>query len=93
MLLTENQPASRMPASLLIMGSTQIVKGHWIKGGVFLAMQLITLLILPELLASLKGLVTLGDVAQVREGFKILQGDNSVFMLVEGVIALLYSFL
>ncbi|WKY57645.1 sugar ABC transporter permease [Vibrio sp. SNU_ST1] len=93
MLLTENQPASRMPASLLIMGSTQIVKGHWIKGGVFLAMQLITLLILPELLTSLKGLVTLGDVAQVREGFKILQGDNSVFMLVEGVIALLYSFL
>lgn len=93
MLLTENQSASRMPASLLIMGSTQIVKGHWIKGGVFLAMQLITLLILPELLASLKGLVTLGDVAQVREGFKILQGDNSVFMLVEGVIALLYSFL
>lgn len=93
MLLTENQPASRMPASLLIMGSTQIVKGHWIKGGVFLAIQLITLLILPELLASLKDLVTLGDVAQVREGFKILQGDNSVFMLVEGVIALLYSFL
>ncbi|WP_139685032.1 carbohydrate ABC transporter permease [Vibrio tasmaniensis] len=93
MLLTENQPASRMPASLLIMGSTQIVKGHWVKGGVFLAMQLITLLILPELLASLKSLVTLGDVAQVREGFKILQGDNSVFMLVEGVIALLYSFL
>ncbi|MFA0114322.1 carbohydrate ABC transporter permease [Vibrio sp. 10N.261.46.E11] len=93
MLLTENQPASRMPASLLIMGSTQIVKGHWVKGGVFLAMQLITLLILPELLASLKSLVTLGDVAQVREGFKIIQGDNSVFMLVEGVIALLYSFL
>ena len=93
MLLTENQPASRMSASLLIMGSTQIVKGHWVKGGVFLAMQLITLLILPELLASLKSLVTLGDVAQVREGFKIIQGDNSVFMLVEGVIALLYSFL
>ena len=93
MLLSETKPAPRVPAALLIMGSTQLLKGHWVKGGVFLAMQLITLLVFPELLSSLKGLVTLGDVAQVRKGFTITQGDNSVFMLVEGVIALLYSFL
>ncbi|WP_017092507.1 carbohydrate ABC transporter permease [Vibrio splendidus] len=93
MLLSETKRAPRVPGALLIMGSTQLLKGHWVKGGVFLAMQLITLLVFPELLSSLKGLVTLGDVAQVRKGFTITQGDNSVFMLVEGVIALLYSFL
>lgn len=93
MLLSETKAAPRLPAALLIMGSTQILKGHWLKGGIFLAIQLVTLLIFPELMESLKGLVTLGDVAQVRKGFTITQGDNSIFMLVEGVIALLYSFL
>ena len=93
MLLSETKAAPRLPVALLIMGSTQILKGHWLKGGIFLAIQLVTLLIFPELMESLKGLVTLGDVAQVRKGFTITQGDNSIFMLVEGVIALLYSFL
>ena len=93
MLLSETKAAPRLPAALLIMGSTQVLKGHWLKGGIFLAIQLVTLLIFPALMESLKGLVTLGDVAQVRKGFTITQGDNSIFMLVEGVIALLYSFL
>ncbi|MFA0521474.1 sugar ABC transporter permease, partial [Vibrio sp. 10N.222.55.E8] len=36
--------------------------------------------------------ITLGDVAQTREGFTIIQGDHSVFLLVEGVIALIAVF-
>ncbi|MCZ5841111.1 sugar ABC transporter permease, partial [Escherichia coli] len=32
-------------------------------------------------------LFTLGDVAQIRKGLTVIQGDNSIFMLVEGVIA------
>ena len=93
MLLTETTPVAKIPSSFFIMGSSQIHRGHWVKGGVFLAIQLITLLFLPDIIFSLKGLISLGDVAQVRKGFKIIQGDNSIFMLVEGVIALLYSFL
>ncbi|MGF1727595.1 carbohydrate ABC transporter permease [Photobacterium nomapromontoriensis] len=93
MLLTETKPALRVPTSLLIMGSTQLLNGHRLKGCVFLAIQLMTLIVFPDLLASLKGLISLGEIAQVRKGFTIIQGDNSVFMLVEGVIALLYSFL
>lgn len=93
MLLTKTTPVAKIPSSLFIMGSSQLCRGHWIKGGVFIAIQLITLLFLPDIIVALKGLISLGDVAQVRKGFKIIQGDNSIFMLVEGVIALLYSFL
>lgn len=93
MLLTETKPASKVPASILIMGSSQLRKGYWVKGGLFLAMQVMTLLMLPDLIFALKGLISLGDVAQVRKGFKVFQGDNSIYLLVEGVIALLFSFL
>lgn len=93
MLLTNTKSAPKVPASILIMGATQLQKGHWVKGCAFLLLQLLTITLLPELVVVLKGLVSLGDVAQVRKGFKVIQGDNSVFMLVEGVIALIYAFL
>lgn len=56
-------------------------------------MQCLFILYLPDLATALKGLISLGDVAQTRQGFKVIQGDNSIFMLVEGVIALLFLFL
>jgi arabinogalactan oligomer/maltooligosaccharide transport system permease protein len=95
MLLTNTKPASKVkvPASILVMGATQFKKGHLIKGGIFLAVQILALLMLPDLINAFKGLISLGDVAQVRHGFKITQGDNSVFMLVEGVIALTVAIL
>ena len=93
MILSETQAAPRWPASLLIMGATQINRGHWIKGVTFFLLQLLLLLWLPDLSSALKGLVTLGDVAQTRQGFDIIHGDHSVFMLVEGVIALIITFL
>ena len=93
MMSSEIQAGRGWPASLLIMGSSQIHKGHWVKGVAFLALQVLFLLALPELLETLKGLVTLGEVAQVRRGFKIIQGDHSIFMLVEGVMALIVTLL
>ncbi|EGA70488.1 maltodextrin transport system permease MalC [Vibrio sinaloensis DSM 21326] len=93
MLLSQTQPAPKVPASLLFMGLTQLRKGHWVKGWAFFAIQLLTLWFLFDIALALKGLVTLGDVAQVRQGFDIIPGDNSIFMLVEGVIALIYCFL
>lgn len=84
---TNLAPEVKLPASILIMGATQFKKGHLVKGFIFLAVQILALLMLPDLILAFKGLISLGDVAQVRKGFKIIQGDNSVFMLVEGVIA------
>nr|WP_086940611.1 sugar ABC transporter permease [Thaumasiovibrio occultus] len=69
------------------MGGTQFRRGEYIKGALFLAVQVLFLLNAMDLLSALKGLITLGEVAQQRRGFDIIQGDNSVFMLVEGVIA------
>ncbi|MBH9738438.1 carbohydrate ABC transporter permease [Vibrio navarrensis] len=93
MLLSQTIKAPKVSASWIIMGSTQLAHKHWVTGGVFLAIQCLFLLYLPDLAAALKGLVSLGDVAQTRQGFKVIQGDNSIFMLVEGVIALLFLFL
>ncbi len=45
------------------------------------------LLYLSDIVHTLIGLFTLGDVAQIRKGLTVIQGDNSIFMLVEGVIA------
>ena len=74
------------PAAL-IMGAVQLANRHYIKGVFFLGMQLLFLAYLGELVTALKGLITLGDIAQQRVGFKIIHGDNSVHMLVEGIIA------
>ena len=89
MLLSQTVPASRWPLSLLVMGGTQIRRGHWVKGVAFLALQVLLFWQLPVLSNALQGLISLGDTAQVRRGFDIIQGDHSVFMLVEGVIALI----
>ena len=92
MLLSETRTVSSVPISCLVMGATQLRKGHLVKGGTFFLIQVLFLLFLPEICTALKGLITLGDVAQVRKGFKVIPGDNSVYMLVEGVIAFILLF-
>ncbi|WP_375749344.1 carbohydrate ABC transporter permease [Vibrio sp. HN007] len=92
LLSSESKPAINIPISLLVMGGTQFKKGHLIKGGIFFLLQILFLAYLPEMIGALKGLVSLGDVAQVRKGFKVIPGDNSIFMLVEGVIAVILLF-
>ena len=80
-----------VPASVVLMGSTQLANRHFIKGGAFLLAQLIFLFYASDIISTLKGLITLGEVAQQRSGFTIIHGDNSIHMLVEGVIALFLS--
>lgn len=91
--ITLNNATSQLPASLLVMGSTQISKGHVIKGLFLLAIQVVFVWFVLDIAAALKGLITLGEVAQTRQGFKVIQGDNSVSMLIEGITALLVTFL
>ncbi|CAM2816380.1 carbohydrate ABC transporter permease [Vibrio rarus] len=92
MLLSQTRMQPMINASVLIMGLTQMRQGHWVKGLVWLFIQLLFIFNIPELSLALKQLITLGDVAQTREGFTIIQGDHSVFLLVEGVIALIAVF-
>ncbi|MBF4400689.1 sugar ABC transporter permease [Vibrio anguillarum] len=71
------------------MGTTQLVHKHWVKGIFLFTVNVLFLFALPNLILALKGLVSLGDVVQVRQGFQVIQGDNSIHMLVEGVIAVI----
>ena len=78
----------RPPLSAFLMGGTQLVNRHFIKGGFFLAVQLLLVFFAADLLTAIEGFITLGDTAQSRVGFKIIHGDHSIHMLVEGVLAL-----
>ncbi|OOF12739.1 carbohydrate ABC transporter permease [Salinivibrio sp. PR919] len=93
MLLSETKSAPSLLFSYLVMGGTQLIKRHWIKGSILLAIQIAFIFYLPQTILSLKGLMSLGDIAQTRNGFDVIPGDNSIFMLVEGVLTLVYLFL
>ncbi|ATC59361.1 carbohydrate ABC transporter permease [Vibrio anguillarum] len=89
MLLAKTQNRLHFLSSMLIMGTTQLVHKHWVKGIFLFTVNVLFLFALPNLILALKGLVSLGDVVQVRQGFQVIQGDNSIHMLVEGVIAVI----
>lgn len=86
------RPTVNFPISSVVMGGTQMMRGHLVTGAIFFLVQLTVLYFLPEFISAIQGLISLGDVAQTRKGFEVIQGDNSVFMLVEGVIALIILF-
>lgn len=89
MLLAKTQNRLHFLSSMLIMGTTQLVHKYWVKGIFLFTVNVLFLFALPNLILALKGLVSLGDVVQVRQGFQVIQGDNSIHMLVEGVIAVI----
>jgi len=93
MVKTESVVATKLPASLLIMGTTQFMKGHQLRGLLFLLVQVAFLTYALDIATAIKGLITLGDVAQTRQGFKIIQGDHSISMLIEGITAFIFTLL
>ena len=88
--ITMDQPkvANRLPLSVFLMGGTQLLNRHYITGCFYLLVQILLVLFAADLLAALEGFITLGDTAQHRVGFKIIHGDHSIHMLVEGVLAI-----
>lgn len=90
MAITMDQPkvANRLPLSVFLMGGTQLLNRHYITGCFYLLVQILLVLFAADLLAALEGFITLGDTAQHRVGFKIIHGDHSIHMLVEGVLAI-----
>ncbi|GAM55119.1 maltose/maltodextrin ABC transporter, permease protein malF [Vibrio ishigakensis] len=68
------------------MGSAQIKRGDQIKGVFLLVIQLLFIFYIPQFIHSINGLITLGEVTQQRNGFEVIQGDNSIHLLVEGVV-------
>ncbi len=70
----------------LFMGLSHIIfLGEWIKGALFALIEIIFLINLPGLISKLTGMITLGSPAP---DLPITQRDNSIFMLIDGILAL-----
>ncbi|WP_308160481.1 MULTISPECIES: sugar ABC transporter permease [unclassified Bacillus (in: firmicutes)] len=86
----------RMAAILsgLFMGLGQLYNRQIVKGLSFLALELYLLIFWTVPFQwAMWGITTLGETPQHRVGFKIVQGDHSIFLLINGIIFLISSLL
>lgn len=76
--------------SLIWMGLGQIYNRQYLKGIFFLLIELYLMLFwtLPFRWA-MWGLTTLGETPQQRKGFDVVQGDHSIFLMIQGIIFLI----
>ncbi|MBD8069543.1 sugar ABC transporter permease [Bacillus sp. PS06] len=76
--------------SLLFMGLGQIYNKQIVKGLSFLALELYLLIFWTVPFQwAMWGLTTLGETTQTRNGFEIVQGDHSIFLMIEGILFLI----
>ena len=72
--------------SVLFMGLGQIYNKSFIKGILFLLVGLSFVFNIDSYLYGIWGIITLGETPQRTEGFTVIQGDHSIFLLLEGLI-------
>lgn len=75
--------------SAIIWGAGQIYNRQYLKGLIFLLIQILVGINLDYFRRGMWGLITLGEVASETVGGKVIHGDNSIILLVEGIICLL----
>lgn len=75
--------------SMLFMGAGQFYNRQYGKGIFFAAIEALSLLFLPFFYWGIWGLVTLGEVKSHIVKGRMVQGDHSIFLLIEGIITLL----
>lgn len=74
----------------LWMGLGQIYNKQFVKGVSFLLFELYLILFwIGTFRNAIWGLITLGETTQRREGFTIIEGDHSIYLMIEGFIALI----
>ncbi|TCN19700.1 sugar ABC transporter permease [Mesobacillus foraminis] len=89
------RPSAKKAAilSLLFMGLGQLYNRQILKGLSFAALELYLLVFWTVPFQwGMWGLTTLGETPQGRDGFAIVQGDHSIFLMIEGILFLI-SFL
>lgn len=76
--------------SVVWMGLGQLYNKQYVKGFAFAALQLYLVVFwtLPFRWA-MWGLTTLGETPMQRKGFEVVQGDHSIFLMIEGIIFLI----
>lgn len=75
--------------STLFMGFGQLYNKAFLKGILFLLVGLSFVFNLESYLYGIWGIVTLGVTPQSMNGFEVIQGDHSVFLLLEGLIKII----
>ncbi len=75
--------------STLFMGFGQLYNKAFLKGILFLLVGLSFVFNLESYLYGIWGIVTLGETPQSMNGFEVIQGDHSVFLLLEGLIKII----
>jgi len=84
-LLTRPRKAALL--SLLFMGLGQFYNRQFLKGSIFIALEAYLLIFWTVPFQwAMWGLTTLGETPQRREGFEIIPGDHSIFLLIEGLL-------
>lgn len=72
--------------SVLFMGLGQLYNKSFIKGMLFLLVGLSFVFNIGNYVHGVWGLITLGTTPQSTVGFDVVQGDHSIFLLLEGLI-------
>lgn len=73
-------------ASALVWGSGQLWNRQYVKAAFFFLMQIILIIALPSLQYGLWGLFTLGETEMIIQGSKVTQGDNSIILMILGIV-------
>ncbi len=83
--------------SVVFMGLGQVYNSQIKKGLAFAAIEVVGWLLTPYWIASIRGLMTLGahgeHLASVGGIYKMVPGDNSIFLMIQGLIALVFLLL
>ena len=72
--------------SAFIWGSGQFLNRHYTKGIFFLIAQIVFVMCLPSIYEGIRGFVTLGEKATIIEGSKVIHGDNSIILMLLGIV-------
>ena len=86
MLLRKSTKWKAGLASALIWGSGQLWNRQYMKAAFFFLMQVILIIAMPSLQYGLWGLFTLGETEMIIEGSKVTQGDNSIILMILGIV-------
>lgn len=75
--------------SAIVWGAGQFYNRQYLKGIIFLAIQIIALINYQYFYDGLWGIITLGETPTKIEGGIAIHGDNSIILMVKGIICLL----
>ena len=80
-------------ASALVWGSGQLWNRQYVKAAFFFLCQIGLIIAMPSLRYGLWGLFTLGETEMVINGSSVTQGDNSIILMILGIVWALVALL